>query len=164
MSLKARLRLAIVLLVALVVIAISALYVSDFTGLAFEAAASRADLIAKQIKGYILESIDQRMSARGGAPLSVDESKRAWTEIVRSDAFIRGLLRRTTASADVVLSIYISGEDGRILVASSPYLVGMTNPVKLNFRDVRQRNAFRNIWDLFRLREDYATTLPPGIA
>ncbi|MDQ6758453.1 MAG: ATP-binding protein [Acidobacteriota bacterium] len=164
MSLRTRLRVSILSLVAIVVVAMSALYLYGFTGLAFEAAASRADLIANQIKGYILEMIDKQVLTRGGNPASIDESKRIWTEIVKTDPYVRGLLRRTAANADVVLSIYVAGEDGRILVASSPYLVGMPAPNKLSFREVQQRHPFQNLWDLFKKREDYTTTLPLGVA
>ena len=40
-------------------------------------------------------------------------------------------MQRAAAGADVVLGVYTAGEDGKILVASSPYLVGMAAPVKL---------------------------------
>ena len=131
MSLRTRLRVSIVALVTIVVVAMSALYLYGFTGLAFEAAASRADLIANQIKGYILEMIDKQMLTRGGNPTSIEEAKRIWTGIVTTDPYIRGLLRRAAANADVVLSIYVTGEDGKILVASSPYLIGIPAPVKI---------------------------------
>ena len=164
MSLRTRLRLSIVALVAIVVVVTSALYLHGFTALAFEAAASRADLIANQIKSYILEMIDKQVARRGGNPTGIEDSKRIWTEIVKTDPYIRGLLQRTAASADVVLSVYIAGEDGKILVASTPYLVGMPAPVKPSFRDLQGRHPFRNLWDLFRRREDYITTLPLGVA
>ena len=164
MSLRTRLRFSIVALVTIVVVAMSALYLYGFTRLAFEAAASRADLVANQIKGYILEMIDKQVLTRGGQAMSIEESKRIWTEIVRTDPYIRGLLQRTAANADVVLSIYVSGEDGKILVASSSYLVGLQAPVKLSFREVQRRHPFQNLWDLFRRREDYITTLPLGVA
>src|SRR5438045_864070 len=112
MSLRARLRLSIVALVAIVVVAISALYLYDFTELAFKTAIARADHIALQIKGYVLDRIEQKMAARGGTPLTLEESKRAWADIVRTDPYIKAVLERTLAIADVVVSIHISGEDG----------------------------------------------------
>jgi signal transduction histidine kinase len=164
MSLRTRLRLAIVALVTVVVVAMAGLYLHGFTGLAFQAAASRADLIANQIKGYILEVIDKQVLARGSNPSTIEQSKRIWTEIIKTDPYIRGLLQRTAANADVVLSIYVSGEDGKILVASSPYLVGMAAPAKPSFRELQQRPTFQNLWELFTRREDYVTTLPLGVA
>ncbi len=57
MSLKARLRIAIVALVTLVVIAMSALYLYDFTQGAFSDASERAGLIAEQVKGIVGRSL-----------------------------------------------------------------------------------------------------------
>lgn len=163
MSLRARLRLSIVALVAIVVIAISAIYLYDFTALAFKTANARADHIAHQVKAYVLDRIEQQMAARGAPPLTLEESKRAWADIVKSDPYIRQMLERTLAIADPVVSINISGEDGTTLAASSPYLVGSPAPVKPNLRDIQQRNPILNFWDLFRKREDYTTTLPLGV-
>lgn len=163
MSLRARLRLSIVALVAIVVVAISALYLYDFTELAFKTAIARADHIAFQVKVYVLDRIEQQMAARGSTPLTLEESKRAWADIVRTDPYIKGMLERTLAIADLVVSIHISGEDGTTLMASSAYLVGGPAPLKANFRDIAQRNPILNIWDLFRRREDYITTVPLGV-
>src|SRR5205085_5566569 len=104
MSLRARFRLSIVALVAIVVVPISALYLYDFTELAFKAATARADHIAHQVKAYVLDRIEQQMAARGGMPLTLEESKRAWADIVKSDPYIKGMLERTLAIADVVVS------------------------------------------------------------
>jgi len=48
MSLKARLRIAIVALVTFVVIAMSVLYLYDFTRMTFRAASERANLIVEE--------------------------------------------------------------------------------------------------------------------
>src|SRR5207237_10467000 len=108
MSLRARLRLSIVALVAIVVVAISLLYLYDLTELAFRAATVRRYHIAYQVKGYVLDRVEQQMAARGGVPLTLEESKRAWAEIVKTDPYIRRMLERTLAIADVVVSIHIS--------------------------------------------------------
>jgi signal transduction histidine kinase len=163
MSLRARLRLSIVALVAIVVVAISALYLYDFTELAFKTATARADHIALQVKGYVLDRIEQQMAARAGRPLTLDESKSAWADIVKTDPHIKQMLEHTLAIADPVVSIHISGEDGTTLAASSPHLVGGPAPIKANLRDIERRNPILTIWDLFRKREDYTTTLPLGV-
>ena len=53
MSLKARLRGAIVALVTAVVVVMSLLYLSDFTKASFSAASDRADLVADQFRIYL---------------------------------------------------------------------------------------------------------------
>src|SRR5665213_1158284 len=106
MSLKTRLRISIVALVTVVVVALSALYLDDFTTLAFEAAEARAELVANQVAGYIRERIDQKAAERQAPPTTLAELKPLWTEIVRTDPLIPAMLQRTLANADVVVDIH----------------------------------------------------------
>src|SRR5260370_42656031 len=108
MSLTARLRLAIVTFVTIVVVAVSALYLYGFTRAAFEAASLRSRFIADQVKGYVLERIDDRMAARPAPPASVSELKAAWTEIVRTDPAITAMLQRALAYASEATNIGIT--------------------------------------------------------
>ncbi len=59
MSIKARLRIAIVALVALVVIGMSALYLYDFIRMTFTEARERADFIAKDVKGNLADHLQR---------------------------------------------------------------------------------------------------------
>src|ERR1700730_16964871 len=108
MSLKARLRIATVALVALVVIAMSALYLFNFTNMTFTAASQRADLIAKEVKGNLVEQLERETIARGLHPGSVEESKQAWTEIIRGDPKITAMLKRKLGDADVLAAILVT--------------------------------------------------------
>jgi signal transduction histidine kinase len=159
MSLRARLRLAIVTFVTIVVVAISALYLYGFTSAAFQAASARSRFIADQVKGYLLERIDDRMAARPAPPASVSDLKTAWTEIVSTDPAITAMLQRTLAYAGEVMNISITGEDGRLLATSNPYVPGQVE----DFQSLSRKNWFANLWDLETRREDYSTTLPLGI-
>jgi signal transduction histidine kinase len=159
MSLRARLRLAIVTFVTIVVVAVSAVYLYGFTRAAFEAAYARSQFISDQVKGYVLERIDDQMKNRSAPPASVSELKTAWTEIVRTDPAIPAMLERTLANADVVMNISIAGEDGHILATSNPYVPAQVK----DFDSLSHSNWFVNLWDLETRREDYSTTLPLGI-
>ena len=163
MSLRERLRISIVAFVVIVVVAISALYLYDFTRLTFEAAGVLADKVADQVRGYVLERIDQETKARNAHPASLEESKRLWSEILERDPNVAAMLRRTLASADVVVNITITGESGRILAASSAYLLGAPPPPMESFKKLQQQNWFLNLWDLLNKSEDYSSTLPLGV-
>ena len=163
MSLKARLRISIVAFVVAVVVGISALYLYNFTRLAFDAAAARADLVADQVQGYVLERIDHEAAARNAHPKFLEESKKLWYQIVETDPQISAMLRRTLANADVVVNIAITGENGRILTASSAYLLGSPPPPMESFKNLQQRNWLLNLWDLLTKNEDYSSTLPLGV-
>lgn len=163
MSLKARLRISIVAFVVVVVVGISALYLHNFTQLAFDAASTRADLVADQVQGYVLERIDHEAAARNAHPASLEESKKLWYQIVETDPSISAMLRRTLANADVVVNITITGENGRILTASSAYLLAAPPPPMESFKTLQQRNWLLNLWDLLTKNEDYSSTLPLGV-
>jgi PAS domain S-box-containing protein len=163
MSLKTRLRISIVALVAVVVIASSTFYLYDFTRLAFEAAAARASLLADQVKGYVLERIEHESATHNPPPASLEESKRLWSGIVQHDPDISAMLKRSLANADVVVNITITGEDGRALAASSAHLIGRPLPQTESFESLRNTNPFSNLWDLLTKREDYSAMLPLGV-
>src|SRR5580658_4830687 len=113
MSIKARLRIAIVALVALVVIAMSALYLYDFTGMTFTGAAERADFIAKDVKGNLADHLQRETAARGLKPASLEEWKQAWTDIIRGDPNVTAMLNRTLGDSKLVAAILVTDDRGQ---------------------------------------------------
>ncbi len=73
------------------------------------------------------------------------------------------MLKRTLASADLVVAILVTDEKGQVLAASSPDLVHTTQKPAEDFRDLQARNWLVNLWDLMTRREDYTTTRPLGV-
>ena len=163
MSLKGRLRIAVVALVTLVVIAMSALYLYDFTHNTFRAASDRAGLVADEVKGYLVDQLDRETAARGIHPQSLEEWKADWTQIISANPQIAEMLKRTLANADLVVAILVTDDQGRVLAASSPDLVHTTLKPAEDFRDLQGGNWIRNLWDLMARREDYTTTRPLGV-
>src|SRR5260370_36336432 len=115
MSLKARLRIAIISLVTLVVIAMALMYLYDFTKLTFSLAASRAGLIADQVKGNLVDRLDRETSTRGLHPASLEEWKNIWTGMIRSDPRITDMLRRVWTNAEFVGTIQVTDEQGKLV-------------------------------------------------
>jgi len=163
MSLQARLRIAIAALVALVVIAMSALYLYDFTRMTFSTASQRAGLVADQVKGSLLDVLNRETAARGLHPTSFEEWKNAWTELIQRDPEITGMLRRTLGDADLMAAILVTDESGAVLAASNPKQVSTTHRPGDDFRDVLAANWLVNLWDLIMRSEDYTTTRPLGV-
>ena len=163
MSLKTRLRIAIVALVTLVVIAMSLLYLYDFTRVSFEAAANRADLVAKEVKGNLVDRLERQSAARGLAVNSVPEAKVAWTDIIRHDSNIADMLKRTLGASDLVVAILVTDEQGSVLAASNPDLVNTALAPATDFNDLTRGNGLANLWDLLTRRTDYITTRPIGV-
>jgi PAS domain S-box-containing protein len=164
MSIKARLRIAIVALVALVVIGMSMLYLYDFTGMTFTGAAERADFIAKDVRGNLADHLQRETAARGLKPVSLDEWKQAWTDIIRSDPNVTAMLNRTLGDSKLVAAILVTDDRGQILAASPPATPGAQPAPVHDFRDLNGRSWIENLRDLMTRREDYSTTLPIGIS
>ncbi len=163
MSLKTRLRIWVVALVTIVVVGLSALYLYDLTASTFDAVDKRTDLVSNEVKAYVLERIERGTQRREARPLSLRDSKKAWTEIVRTDPRIPAMLERSVAGTDVVVDIHITGEDGALLAASGPSVAVQAAPVAREFQTVLRRNPFRNLWDLMTSRGDYTKTLGLGV-
>jgi PAS domain S-box-containing protein len=163
MSLKARLRIAIVALVTLVVIGMSVLYLYDFTHMTFRAASERAGLVADEVKGNLVDRLDRETAARGIHPKSLQEWKTNWAKIVSTDPGVAEMLKRTLANDDLVVGIVVTDDQGNVLAASSPDLVHTTLKPAEDFRDLQGGNWIVNLWDLLTRREDYATSRSLGI-
>ncbi|HEV8042097.1 MAG TPA: ATP-binding protein [Bryobacteraceae bacterium] len=164
MSIKARLRIAIVALVALVVIGMSMLYLYDFTSMTFTGAAERADFIAKDVKGNLADHLQRETDARGLKPASIQEWKQVWTDIIRNDPAVTALLKRTLGDSNLVAAILVTDESGHVLAASGPAIPGMQLAPVHDFRELKGRSWIENLRDLMTRREDYSTTLPVGIS
>jgi PAS domain S-box-containing protein len=163
MSLKTRLRIAVVALVTLVVLAMSALYLYDFTQMVFKNASERADLVAKQVSGNLPGLLNTEVAARGLHPASPEEWNAAWTDAIRTDPAIRTMLQRTLAGADMVVDILIADGRGMVLAAANPAQIGKTVAPPKDFRKIQEGFWVANLWDLMTRREDYYTSSPIGV-
>jgi PAS domain S-box-containing protein len=163
MSLKARLRIAIVALVALVVIGMSALYLFSFTRTTFEGASERAVFIAKEVRGNLADYLERETAARGQHPVSIEESKQAWTEIIRNDPKVTDMLKRTWGDEKLVADILVTDENGQVLAASGSTPIGTKLARVHDFTELKDRNWIQKLRDLMTRREDYSTTRPIGI-
>jgi PAS domain S-box-containing protein len=164
MSLKARLRGAIVTLITAVVVVLSLLYLSDFTKASFSAASDRADLVADQFRIYLENHLTVETAAHGIHPSSSAQWEDTWTAIVRQDPDIAEMLKATLAKADLALAILITDRQGNIL-ASTPLARNTTGPLASadDIHRIQQRWWAVNLWDLMTRRENYVSTRPVGI-
>ena len=163
MSLRTRLRIAIVTLAAVVVIALSGLYLVDFTRAAFQNATDTARNIAGDVKGYALDRFDQVLKGQPSPPDSLAAYEQAWTKIVRTDPYISAMLQRSRATAYMVVNVAIAGEDGKILAASDAATVGSDAPTPADIDVMDGTRRFEAISQLFRLSRNYAFLLPLGV-
>jgi signal transduction histidine kinase len=166
MSLKARLRGAIVALVTAVVVVMSLLYLSDFTKTTFSGASDRADLVADQFRVYLENHLTTETAAHGLHPSTPAQWEAAWTEIVRSDPDITAMLKSTLAKADLALAILITDDHGDILAATPlTHNSAFSSPAAGadDIHQIEQRWWAANLWDLLTRRENYVSSRPLGI-
>ena len=142
----------------------SAQYLYDFTNVTFKGASERADFIAKDVKGNLVDHLTRETTARGLQPASLDEWKQAWTAIIRDDPNVTALLNRTLGDSNLVAAILVTDDRGQVLAASGPASLGAKLSSIHDFEELKDRNWISNLRDLLTRREDYATTLPIGIS
>jgi signal transduction histidine kinase len=162
MSLKARLRGAIIALVTAVVVVMSLLYLSDFTKVSFNAASDHADLIADQFKIYLENHLKVQTAAFGIHPASVYEWEDTWTGIIRQDPDVTDMLNATLAKADLALAILITDEHGNVLAASPPVTEKNAFAGAEDIHEIQTRWWAANLWDLMTRRQNYVETRPIG--
>jgi signal transduction histidine kinase len=163
MSLRVRLVLLTVTLVALVAVALSALHLNTLVNTLSEDALDRSDLAKKEVMFFLVDhinEIDQHSSDydSSGGP------KALLYTIISSDRDIARTLR-TMALAPSIVEINVAGEDGRILASSSERRVAAMLPQLRDFSQWSKGSAMSRMLDLMREREgaDYEVVTRLGI-
>lgn len=160
MSLKARLRIAIIALVTLVVLGLSLLDLSDLTRAQFANAASKSQFIARIVRDYVVERVNQQPALnRGETPAEAEER---WTATIRTDPRLQAMLLRSTGSDPMVLTINIADQHGAILAASNPAFTGSTLHQFPSLTERSQHSPVELLWSVTRKRENFETRLPVG--
>ena len=165
MSLRTRLRVAIVLLMSAVVIALSAMYLKAFLEAAFGNAFERGSLIGGQVKSALLQELTDREAKVVPRPTDLTEEIRLWSQIVEEEPAVLTMLRRTLENSSVVVEISIAGEDGRILASTNPAHLNLPRESLHipNFEQWQRQNPVVTLRDLFTKRRDYGLTVPLGV-
>ncbi len=162
MSLKARLRISIVVLVVGVVVALSALNLRSFATAKFGDLAERATTTAQQVQTMLVQRLAQQ-TADLPPMASLADTKTQWTEIVANDQELARLLEDTLASSRTILEIQIIGEMGTILVSSDPAGAGKPAKPLPNLVAWTNKNPWSQLIDVFRRADDYAVEMPLGV-
>src|ERR1700730_14292214 len=125
MSLRIRLVLLIVVLVALVTVALSAWYLDNLVNSVSADALDRSELASQQVKAFVIDQIN-RHAQEYENPASLDETRALWNEIVSGDHDISQMLEKMLALSAALVEINIAGQTGEILASSNPSRIGKT--------------------------------------
>ncbi|HEY7334789.1 MAG TPA: ATP-binding protein [Bryobacteraceae bacterium] len=154
MSLRVRLILLIVTLVALVAVALSALYVDSLVDSVSEAAIERSKLASKQITTFLLDRIKE--DSQDYERVSTEEETRALVyQIISSDPDIPTMLLTTLANSNYILEINVVSSSREILASNDPNRRGTTMRQLRDFDTWELAPKPKRLMDFITSRPDY---------
>jgi signal transduction histidine kinase len=153
MSLRVRLVLLTLTLVALVAVALSALHLETLVNTLSEDALERSEHAAQEVNSYLIDHINQHS---GDEDYKAAGSPKAMLYMmVSSDREIASMLQKTMALAPSIVEINVAGEDRRILASSSERRVGATLAQLRDFSQWSRGGALSRLLDLMKGGPDY---------
>ncbi len=162
MSLRVRLVLLIVALVAFVAIALSAVHLASLVNQQSADALERSKLAAEQASTFVQEHVAQH-AAKYDAPVDLDGVKAMWTQIVSTDPDIPTMLVSLLKLSPAIKDVNIAGPAGTIVASSNPPVVGKALVILPSFPEWSESSFYRRVLDLFKRRADYQFLIPLGL-
>jgi signal transduction histidine kinase len=163
MSLRLRLILLIVALVALVVLSLSWVYLDGLVNSLSAAALERSELASQQLQNRIRNRINQR--SQDYPPSGDLESATAmWQEIVTSDPEIPVMLQQTLNAYPTLVEISVTGQNGDVWSSTDPSHLGRKLAPTEEFTAWRALPVYRRLYDLLAHAPDYDTVVPLGMS
>lgn len=161
-SLKARLRLGTILLVTLLVLVLAGLNLHRTLDQTFSGVQERALTNAAQIRDFLLDRIAARAAATVPRPQGFDQTKALWTTIIREDQQLSELLVKAVANSKLVVDIYLTDDQFRILTASNPAHAGGLAPALPEYRTLQKRPIWERLAEILTRSQDYVIAIPLG--
>ncbi len=163
MSLRVRLILLILVVVALAAVTLSAVELETLVDLLTSDAIARSRLTAQQVSALLLDHVE-RYSENYPTPDGMEGIKALWNDIVSDDEQFHQLLLQMLASSTSLLEINVAGENGTILASSNPPAVRAPMQRRENFENWGQTPWYRRTLDLLtRRRPDWEVTVGLGV-
>lgn len=163
MSLKTKLHVSIVGLVAILVFILTLLNLQIAADVEFRDVLEHAQSAARQIQALVAARVTERTAAREHAPANLDEMKRIWAGIIEDDPALSSLLRQTTANTRAAAAILIYDESRRVLNSSDPGLTGKQAPSPPVFSQWDRKSLPARMNEIYSRRRDYEVTVGLGI-
>lgn len=160
LSIKARLQISIIALVATITLVLSFLHLDGVIGETLSDTSERATLIANHVKTYVIETTSRNTPP---APLpTLQAQKQFWYESVRKDPVLPHLLEKSLSNPTSVVEILVLDEHDRVLAASTSGRVGQVQSHERNLADWERLATWRQLWEVVQSDRDYAMGLPIG--
>jgi signal transduction histidine kinase len=163
MSLKNRLRISIVALVAVLMLAQSVLSLTFLARATFNDAFERAQGLAQQVLHLVTQRVNEKVMYISPPPVTQEEIKDVLIRLVEEDPALPSLLEKTMASSTSAVEILVCSDTGRILVSSSPSQTRLTFQSLPDLADWQSRPIFDRLFEVLTTSNDYTFVLPLGI-
>ncbi|MGH9558070.1 MAG: sensor histidine kinase, partial [Bryobacteraceae bacterium] len=162
MSLRIRLVLAIVALVAAVAVALGVLHLDTLVNSLSSDALQRSDLASHQVESFLSDQI-YKHSVEYAPPATAEERVALWNQIVTSDQDIPPMLEKLLGLSPAMVEINVAGQTGQILASSNPSRIGAPLGNLGQLAAWRNGPLYRRLTDLVAGRPDYQVTVPVGV-
>jgi len=163
-SLKTRVRIAIVAPVVTAVLILLALNIRGFVETKFNDMLDRAQGVTRQVGGFLLEHVQNQAALRRPQPRGLEETKRQWTEIVSQDAAVAVLLKNAIANSSDLVEVLIQGENGATLASSNPESAGRRPFKRPDVSHWRKKRLWEKLFEVLWAPRSYEVRLPLGVA
>ena len=134
MSLRSRLRLAVIALVTLLVLVQSLATLRTTVQAGFISALEQSEAIGTQVRNFLLDRLNEEAKKASPPPRTLEDTIALWTSALEDDPSMSVLLEKMMAATHVAVEIQVCDELGRILASSSPGAASRDVPVGTRLR------------------------------
>jgi len=163
MSLKNRLRLSIVALVALVVIVLSALHLRNLAEREFEDMKAGAENATRQVQSVVIQRVTEQTAQVSPPPQTVVDSIYVWSHVIAEDSELPKVLQQVMASTKFIIEILITNEGGTVLAATNPLRKNQPAPELRTLEDWSRFPLWLRSLSLFLFGQEYQVPLTLGV-
>ncbi|MBS1873891.1 MAG: PAS domain-containing protein [Acidobacteria bacterium] len=161
MSLKARLRLAVALLMSAMVAVLSGLYMRGYLEATFRRAHDTANSLADQLQASILERLQRQAAESNPRPSTPEQAKQFWRGLASNDPSITSTLERAVRHWGFVSEVFITSGDGQLLASSAPQRKGPHG--EMDLAEWTKRSLLENLRQVYIDRQDTEVLRPIAI-
>jgi len=163
MSLKARLTLLMIALVAVSMVTLATLEFNSVVSSLLQLAVDSATMTAQLVRLHIQERTDEVTEAQGRSDISLAEAQRLWTSTIENDKYLNELIIRTLAKVKGIAEVSVADEGGRILNSTNSERRGKLLVPRLTLDALKRLAPLDRVLAIKGGRIDYETRQQLGL-
>lgn len=163
MSLKARLTLLMIALVAASMLALAGLVFNGLITALLQQAIDSALMTANLVKVNISSRTDEVSATRATSGMSLNDQVRLWTSTIAEDTYLTSMFDRTLPQVRGIAEISVADEQGRVLTSTNPARRGTLLSTRLTLNELMKLGPLDRFFAIKDGRLDYETRLELGL-